>query len=219
MIGKYIKMLKFRESQEPPQAITPAELVYISRIRMILMSRAQIPEDFKHVGPDNSDEEDQFYKYRNDLIDIFKWTLEIPGSKEAVLDEISQYTTSLTQASTIEQVELPFYLLFHFAEKVNDISTLLKSDNKYSQLIAYMIRFPIPGHKIVLKMYLENIVRYAGFFDTNEHILLFPQALQYFLVNITSPDKEARKHTIYMLHRLAIKNCSCLVQHDLMQIH
>ena len=200
-----------KENLQPPQSITDSEKAYVSRIRMILMSRAQIPGDFEHVGPENSDEEDQFFKYRLELVDIFKNTLELPGSKEAVLNELTEYIKSLSSNAAAEQIELALFLLFHFAEKVNDIVTLLKSKNSYSDLIEFIIQYPIPSHKIVIKMYLENIVRYSSYFDTEAHMALFPCALQYFITNINSPDNDVKKHTIYMVYRLAIKNCLCLV--------
>ena len=211
MIGKYIRQLKLKELQQPPVALNNHELQSLNNIRMILMNKAQIPEDFEHVGSENSDEEDQFYKYRNELVDIFKNSLDIHGSKENVINELSLCFHNLTNMTSVEKIELLFFLLFHFAEKVSEISLLLKSQNVYSELIEYIIKFPIPSHKIILKMYFENIIRYSGFFDTPEHFPLFHYPLNHFLLHINNQDKNIKKHTIYMLYRLAIKNCSCLV--------
>ena len=211
MIGKYIRQLKLKETNKPPQLLNEQELQNLSKIRMILMNRAQIPEDFEHVGPENSDEEDQFYKYRSELVDIFKNTLDITGSKEIVIDELCIFIRKLNNKMSVEQIELPFFLLFHFAEKVNDIAQLLKSENAYSELIEYIIKFPIPAHKIVLKMYFENIVRHSAFFDTSEHSKIFPYVLSHFLIHLISQDKDIKKHTISLLYRLTVKNCLCLI--------
>lgn len=211
MIGKYIRLLKLRENASPKVEISKTEHQNISRIRGILMNRALIPSTFDHVGPEKSDEEDQFYKYRNDLVDIFKNTLDIPESKETVLNELTQYLQTLSPQVSIEQIELPYFLLFHFAEKVNDISAILKSENMYSQLIGRLLNYPIPSHKIVVKIYLENVVRYSSFFESPEHILVFPTALQHLLKSLSCSDEDVKKHGVYMLYRLAIKNCANLV--------
>lgn len=213
MIGKYIRILKFKQNPDSGQIITLDEFMFISRIRIILMTRASIPDTFAHVGPDNSDEEDQFYKYRAELIDIFKNILDIPGSKEASLNEIIDYIARLPENPKPEIIELPLFLLFHFAEKVNDLGELLKSENDYSKLIGTIASYPFPGHKIVVRMYFENIVRYSSYFNSPERMKLFVYPLNQFLLHIKSQDKDIKKHSIYMLYRLAIKNCLCLVEY------
>lgn len=190
--------------------ISAEELKFLSSIRSILMIRAKLPSDFEHVGPENSEEEDQFYKYRVELADIFKNTLDIPGAKEAVLDELFSYFSTLNTHSQVEDIELPLFLIYHFAEKVQDIGALLKTQNKYTDLIGMIVKFPIPQHRIVIKMYLENIVRYSAYFD-GAKFDEFQYALEHFLVNLRNPDKDVKKHVVYMLYRLAIKNPSLLI--------
>lgn len=208
MFSKFIRILKNKENLEPPQVVNEGELVFVSKIRAVLMTRATLPA-FEHVGPENSDEEDQFYKYRAELVDIFKQTLDLPGAKEAVLEELTRYAAVVGGNSTPEQIELLYFLLFHFAEKVVNLGGLLKSQNSYTELLDKVIKFQIPSRNIVIKMYLENVVRYATLFDHFEK--LFPIALQYFLTHIENPDSEIRKHSIYMLYRLAIKNPGIIV--------
>lgn len=190
--------------------ISAEELKFLSSIRSILMIRAKLPSDFEHVGPENSEEEDQFYKYRVELADIFKNTLDIPGAKEVVLDELFSYFSTLNTHSQVEDIELPLFLIYHFAEKVQDIGALLKTQNKYTDLIGMIVKFPIPQHRIVIKMYLENIVRYSAYFD-GAKFDEFQYALEHFLVNLRNPDKDVKKHVVYMLYRLAIKNPSLLI--------
>lgn len=210
MFSKFIRILKCKENLNPPQHLTESELAWVGKIRTVLMTRATLPE-FDHVGPELSDEEDQFYKYRAELIDIFKQTLDLPGSKETVLNDLERYFSMLTPSSKHEQIELLLFLLFHFAEKVIDIGTLLKSQNQYTSLIEKVINFSIPYKNIVLKMYLENIVRYSTIFEGFPG--LFPKALEHFLLNIENPDPDIKKHSVYMLYRLSIKNPGCLVVH------
>jgi hypothetical protein len=208
MFSKFIRLLRNKENHEPPLSLTEHELSLVSKIRSVLMTRATLPP-FEHVGPENSDEEDLFYKYRAELVDIFKHTLELPGSKEVVLDELSRYSTILSPSSTNEQIELLYFLLFHFAEKVKNLGELLRTENVFTLLLKKIITFPIPGKNIVIKMYLEDIVRYSTLFDHFPDI--FPTALQHFLTNLESSESETQRHSIYMLYRLAIKNCKILV--------
>ncbi|OMJ90682.1 hypothetical protein SteCoe_6966 [Stentor coeruleus] len=209
-VSKYIRAIKFKESQKQEIVINSEEHKFLNSIRSILMTRAKLPNDFEHVGPENSEEEDQFYKYRTELADIFKNTLDISGVKETVLDELFSYFSTLNTHSQAEDIELPLFLIYHFAEKVQNIGNLLKSPNKYTDLIGMIVKFPIPQHKIVIKAYLENIVRYSAYFDEDK-INDFHYALEHFLVNLRNPDKSVKKHAIYMLYRLAIKNPSLLV--------
>lgn len=210
MFSKFLRILKSKENLNPAQNLTEPELVWVGKIRNVLMTRATLPE-FEHVGPEQSDEEDQFYKYRAELIDIFKQTLDLPGSKETVLNDLDQYFSMLTPSSKPEQIELLLFLLFHFAEKVIDIGTLLRNQNQYTKLVEKIINFSIPHKNIVLKMYLENVVRYSTIFEGFPG--LFPKALEHFLLSVENPDPDIRKHAVYMLYRLGIKNPGCLVAH------
>lgn len=208
MFGKFIRILRCRENLQPPLSISESELAWVAKVRAVLMTRATLPE-CDHVGPELSDEEDQFYKYRAELIDIFKQTLDLPGSKEVVLNDLERYFSVLTPSSKPEEIELLLYLLFHFAEKVMDIGTLLKAQNQYTTLVKKVVEYPIPYKNIVLKMYLENMVRYSTIFEGFPEI--FPKALEHFLRNIENSEPEIRKHSIYMLYRLGIKNPGCLI--------
>lgn len=53
------------------------------------MERCQIPSHFTHIGPLESEEEDQFYKFRRQLAELFKRLASIEVIVDQVLKNLS----------------------------------------------------------------------------------------------------------------------------------
>jgi len=218
-ISKYIHYLKSKEYQQPPVLLTDQEKNNISLICMTLIKRCQFPSDFEHVGPDNSDEEDQFYKYRKELADLFKKLLQVESTKEPVVDYlISSFNDILgnIQNFTVEQLEVPLFLFFHLGESLTELSTLLTTDTKYSFLMRAILQSNLKAsnHKIILRQYFEIGVRYGTFFSRNEHKQLIENLLEPMIRNMSNQDVDVSKHAIYMFSRLALKIPAAIVPYS-----
>lgn len=191
---------------------------------MIVMRRSQLPSDFDHVGPENSDEEDQFYKYRKELADLFKKLLGVEATQEPVLDYIISLFNSILsniEQYSVEQIEVPLFLFFHFGESVSEIGEALQKDSKISSLMKDILESNIKyiSHKIVIHQYFEVCIRYSTFFDTPNHARYIRNLLEPLMTNFNNPDFSQAKHAIYMFYRICMKIPSVVVPHAEMVIN
>lgn len=215
-LQNYIHVLRVKGQTAPPQPLTDQERGNIGSICMTIMKRSQLPNSFEHVGPANSDEEDQFYKYRAELALLFKRLLAVDHTQEPVLDYLiglfQQVLVSFDSLSP-EQIESPLYLLYHFGESVTDLQSILTSENKFSGLFRSILdsRIKAATHKIVLMQFFEVCVRYAVYFTSSAHAASVTQLLDPLLSGMYSADADLSNHSIYMLYRLTIKCVSVLV--------
>lgn len=182
------------------------------------MRRSQLPSEFDHVGPENSDEEDQFYKYRKELSDLFKKLLGVEATQEPVLDYIISLFTSILsniEQYSVEQIEVPLFLFFHFGESVTDIGEELQRESKISSLLKDILESNIKyiSHKIVIHQFFEVCIRYSTFFDTPNHSRYIRNLLEPLMTNFNNPDYSQAKHAIYMFYRVCMKIPAVVVPH------
>jgi len=211
-LSNYIHSLRIKGQVSPPQPLTEQERYNIGNLCMIIMRRSQLPDTFEHVGPENSDEEDQFYKYRGELSSLFKRLLTVEHTQDPVLDyliSLFQQVLSSPDSFTVEQIEAPLFLLFEFGESVTELAALMATENKFSILFATILesRLKTVTHKIILKKYFEVCIRYAVYFTTANHGAAVINILEPLLNTMFSQEPDLSKHAIYMLYRLTIK-CS-----------
>lgn len=217
-------MLRIKGHLQPPVPLLDFERQNVSNICMIVMRRSQLPSDFDHVGPENSDEEDQFYKYRKELADLFKKLLGVEATQEPVLDYIISLFNSILsniEQYSVEQIEVPLFLFFHFGESVSEIGEALQKESKISNLMKDILESNIKyiSHKIVIHQYFEVCIRYSTFFDTANHARYIRNLLEPLMTNFNNPDFSQAKHAIYMFYRICMKIPSVVVPHAEMVIN
>ena len=218
-LGKYIHHLRVKEFLEPPQPITELERQNINQICFCTVKRCEFPGYFEHVGPENSDEEDQFYQFRKELADLFKRLLHVEATKEPVLNYLYQHFSDLLSSleqKSVNQIEAPMFLLFHFGECIQDLSTLLTTQTTYSALVKMIFCSGIKNysHRIILYQYFEVAVRYGVFFECQEHKPLITNVLEPMLRHINNQDPSVSNHSIYMLFRLCLKASRAIIPHS-----
>lgn len=209
-VSEYVRGIKLKTQMVPPAPLSEAERGNIGNICLVLMKQCQLPSEFEHVGPENSEEEDQFYKYRKELSDIFKNLLGVESTMDAVLDyfvTIVQDVTSRLTAVKAEEIEVLLFLLCHFADCVLDLKAIILADNKFSMLVGFVLSSGIKDilHKIVIKQYLEFAVRYCAYFDSQARAGQLISVLQALLGQLSSPDTDMAKHCAYLLYKLIVK--------------
>jgi len=209
-VSEYVRGVKLKTQLVPPAPLTEAERGNIGNICLVLMKQCQLPSDFEHVGPENSEEEDQFYKYRKELSDIFKNLLGVASTMDAVLDyfvTIVQDVTSRLAAVKAEELEVLLFLLCQFADCVLDLKSIILSENKFSMLVGFVLSSGLKDitHKIVIKQYLEFAVRYSTYFDSQARAGQLTAVLQALLGQLSSADTDMATHCAYLLYKLILK--------------
>ena len=217
-VSEYVRAVKLKTQLVPPVPLTAAERGNIGNICLVLMKQCQLPSEFEHVGPENSEEEDQFYKYRKELSDIFKNLLGVESTMDAVLDyfvTIVQDVTSRLGTVKAEELEVLLFLLCQFADCVADLKAIILTENKFSALVGLVVSSGLKDipHKIVVKQFLEFAVRYSAYFDSQARAGLLTGILQSLLGQLNSADGDMTRHCAYLLQRLIVKLPAAAIGH------
>ncbi|CAG9313755.1 unnamed protein product [Blepharisma stoltei] len=213
---KYIHYVKIKEFLQPPVPLTDQERQSINTICVAVMAKCQIPKEYQNCSLEVTEEEEEFYKYRAEIVDLFKKIVLIEPTQDTIFEYLITMTHTMIeilQTLTAGQAELPLFLLYNYAECINDFGVQLSTNTKYTALIKCILDSEI--HKTtsrqVIKQYLELCVRFAAYFESQDGKLHFVKVLELLLKTIGNKDALISKHAIHMMLRLSQKISSSFV--------
>lgn len=160
--------LKIKGDLTPPEELTEEEKTGVGRMCLALMERAQIPAGYSFRGPSNTDEEDQFYQFRDDLSELFKELLRLEATKGPVLallwDRLS--TVLPLPSPPAEVLEVLLFLLYLYSDCLTDLHQVLTCESPFAQVLGLVLTSRFPESQLVLRTLFDLCVRVASFFDT-----------------------------------------------------
>ena len=199
--------LKVKGDLTPPEPLTEAEKNAVGSLCLSLMERAKVPRGYSYRSGNNSDEEDQFYLFRDDLGDLFKDLLRLEATKEPVLGLLGEKLAGALQGgqTSEEVVEVLLFLLFLYSDCLMDLHQILTSDSPLSRTLRMVFTSPFPSSLLVLRTLFDLTVRIASFFDTPQTEPLLQPVISQMLSMMLSPDPELSGFAVKRVIGLVIR--------------